>query len=128
MLWEIFMNANPNLKQTEPRPFWQRYLVIIGIDSVLVVIGSLLLGDLRQITNLYFYSTIILLVIAAIPILTEVGSSAKIVGKSLKDGEETGTQLKEKKPQYDRGARTTYLFGFAALTTFILAIISLALG
>ena len=67
MLWEIFMNANPNLKQTEFRPFWQRYLIIIGIDSILVVIGSLLLvGDLRQISNLYFYSTIILLVIAAV--------------------------------------------------------------
>lgn len=122
------MRSNLNLKQTEPRPFWQRYLIIIGIESLLVMIGSLILGDLRQITNLYFYSTIILLVIAAVPILTELGSSAKIVGKSLKDGEEAGTQLKEKKPQYDRGPRTTYLYGFAGLTTFILAIISLALG
>lgn len=121
------MRSKPDLKENAPRPFWLRYLIILGIDSTLVVIGALILGDLRQITNLYFYSTIILLVIAVVPIFTELGSSAKIVGKSLKDGEKAGPKLKEKQSQFTRGAHSTYLFGLAAFSTFILAVISLAI-
>lgn len=121
------MDSNPKLKQSNPRPAWQRYLIIIVIDSFVVVFGSLILGNLGQISNLYFYSTFILLVIAAIPIFSEVGSSAKIIGRSLKDGEDAGSQLKEKQSQFNRGARTTYVFGLAALTTFILAVITFVL-
>lgn len=122
------MNVKPDFEQAKPRPFWQQYLIIIGVDTIIVVVGALLLGDLRQITNLYFYSTIVLLIIAAIPIFGEIGSSAKIVGKSIKDGEDSGPRFKEKQPQFDRGARKTYLYGLAALTTLILAVVSLALG
>lgn len=122
------MDPKIKLEQSKPRPFWQQYLLIIGIDTLIVFLGSLLLGDLRQMTNLYFWSTLILLVIAAVPILTEVGTSAKIAGKAIKDGEEVGSQLKEKQSSFDRGARITYLFGLAALTTFILAFVTLIIG
>lgn len=122
------MDPKIKLEQSKPRPFWQQYLLIIGIDTLIVFLGSLLLGDLRQMTNLYFWSTLILLVIAAVPIFTEVGTSAKIAGKAIKDGEEVGSQLKEKQSSFDRGARITYLFGLAALTTFILAFVTLIIG
>lgn len=122
------MDPKTKLEQSKPSPFWQQYLLIIGIDTLIVFLGSLLLGDLRQMTNLYFWSTLILLVIAAVPILTEVGTSAKIAGKAIKDGEEIGSQLKEKQSSFDRGARITYLFGLAALTTFILAFVTLIIG
>ena len=122
------MDPKIKLEQSKQRPFWQQYLLIIGIDTLIVFLGSLLLGDLRQMTNLYFWSTLILLVIAAVPILTEVGTSAKIAGKAIKDGEEVGSQLKEKQSSFDRGARITYLFGLAALTTFILAFVTLIIG
>lgn len=122
------MDPKIKLEQSKPRVFWQQYLLIIGIDTLIVFLGSLLLGDLRQMTNLYFWSTLILLVIAAVPILTEVGTSAKIAGKAIKDGEEVGSQLKEKQSSFDRGARITYLFGLAALTTFILAFVTLIIG
>lgn len=122
------MDPKTKLEQSKPRPFLQQYLLIIGIDTLIVFLGSLLLGDLRQMTNLYFWSTLILLVIAAVPILTEVGTSAKIAGKAIKDGEEVGSQLKEKQSSFDRGARITYLFGLAALTTFILAFVTLIIG
>ena len=118
-----------NLLETRPqRPFWQQYLMVIGIDTVIVFIGSLILGDLRQMTNLYFWSTLIFFIIAAVPVFSEVGTSAKIAGKALKDGEKVGSQLKEKQPAFDRGARITYLFGLSAFTTFILAILTLAIG
>jgi len=122
------MDPKPNMMQTKPRPFWQQYLMVIGIDTIIVFIGSLLLGNLRQMSNLFFYSTLIFLIIAAVPIVTEVGASAKITGKAIKDGEEVGPQLKEKQSAFDRGARTTYLFGIAALTTFLLAIVTLIIG
>ena len=79
-------------------------------------------------TNLYFYSTLILFIIAAVPVFTEVGSSAKIAAKALIDRESVGPQLKEKKPAFDRGARITYLFGLSGITTFILAILTLSIG
>ncbi len=122
------MDPKTKLEQSKPRPLLQQYLLIIGIDTLIVFLGSLLLGDLRQMTNLYFWSTLILLVIAAVPIITEVGTSAKIAGKAIKDGEEVGSQLKEKQSSFDRGARITYLFGLAALTTFILAFVTLIIG
>jgi hypothetical protein len=127
MLREVVMDRN--LLETRPqRPFWQQYLMVIGIDTVIVFIGSLILGDLRQMTNLYFWSTLIFFIIAAVPVFSEVGTSAKIAGKALKDGEKVGSQLKEKQPAFDRGARISYLFGLSAFTTFILAILTLAIG
>jgi len=102
--------------------------MIMGIDTIIVFLGSLLLGDIRQMTNLYFWSTLILMIIAAIPILTEVGTSVKIRGKAIKDGEKVGTQLKDKQSSFDRGARISYLFGVAALTTFLLAFLTLIIG
>lgn len=71
------MDPKPNMMQTKQRPFWQQYLMVIGIDTIIVFIGSLLLGNLRQMSNLFFYSTLIFLIIAAVPIVTEVGASAK---------------------------------------------------
>jgi uncharacterized membrane protein YhaH (DUF805 family) len=118
-----------NLLETRPqRPFWQQYLLIMSIVTVLVLVGSLILGDLRQVSNLYFWSTLVLLIIAAVPVFTEVGTSMKIAGKAIKDGEKVGSQLKEKKPGFDRGARITYSFGLSAFTTFILAFLALSIG
>lgn len=122
------MEPKPNylLVQLE-RPFWQLYLIILVIDTALVLFGSLLLGDIRQMSNLFFWSTLIMFIIAAIPIFFEIGSSAKLLGKALKDGEEVGSEMKEKKKTFDRGARITYLFGFSGITTFILAFLTLGL-
>lgn len=123
------MDPNDKVIRPKPqRPFWLLYLTIIGIDTVVVLIGSLILGNLRQMSNLYFLSTLLFFIVAAIPIFTELGTSARIAGKAIKDGEQVGSQLKEKQPAFDRGARITYLFGLAGITTFILAILTLSIG
>ncbi len=109
------------------RPFWQLYLLLIVVDSLLVLLGSLILGDIEQMSNLYFWSTLLFLVIAALPIFFEIGTSARIAGKAIKDGEKIGTQLKDKKKTFDRGARITYLFGTTGISTFILAILTLGI-
>ncbi len=122
------MEPKPNLllEQLE-KPFWQLYLILLLLDTALVLIGSLLLGDIRQMSNLYFLSTMIMFIIAVIPIFFEIGSSAKLIGRSLKDGEEVGDEMKNKRKTFDRGARITYLFGLTGLTTFILAFLTLGL-
>jgi hypothetical protein len=122
---------DPVQRPAEPqnqRPFLLQYLMIMAVVTIIVVIGSLLLGDIRQISNLYFWSTLILFIIAVVPIFSEVGTRIKITGKSIKDGEKIGDQLSEKKTAFDRGARITYLFGLSGITTFILAILTLAIG
>jgi len=110
------------------RPFWQQYLIIIIADTAIVFIGSLLLGDLRQMSNLYFWSTLIMFIIAAVPVFFEVGTSFKIAGKAFKDGEKVGSKIKDKQPVFDRGARITFLFGLSGITTFLLAILALGIG
>ena len=122
------MEPKPNLllEQLE-KPFWQLYLIFLLLDTALVVFVSLLLGDIRQMSNLYFLSTMIMFIIAVIPIFFEIGSSAKLIGRSLKDGEEVGDEMKNKRKTFDRGARITYLFGLTGLTTFILAFLTLGL-
>lgn len=122
------MDPKSDLKQTKQRPFWLQYLIIMAIVIIIVLVGSLLLGNIRQMTNLFFLSTFLLLIVAAVPIVFEVGTSARIAGKAIKDGEEIGTQLKDKKSAFDRGARITYLFGLAAITTLLLALVTLVIG
>jgi hypothetical protein len=122
------MDPKSDLKQTKQRPFWLQYLIIIGIVILIVLVGSLLLGNIRQMTNLFFLSTFLLLIVAAVPIVFEIGASARIAGKAIKDREEIGTQLKDKQSTFDRGARITYLFGLAAITTLLLALVTLVIG
>lgn len=122
------MEPKPNLLLEQlDKPFWQLYLILLLLDTTLVLIGSLLLGDIRQMSNLYFLSTMIMFIIAVIPIFFEIGSSAKLIGRSLKDGEEVGDEMNNKRKTFDRGARITYLFGLTGITTFILAFLTLGL-
>ena len=116
------------LYELSQRPFWQQYLSLIVAVTGIVFIGSLLLGNLLQMSNLYFLITLIFFIIAAIPVFSEVGTSIKIAGKAFKDGERVGNKIKDKQPAFDRGARITYLFGLSGITTFILAILALGLG
>lgn len=120
------VNLKPN--PTQPRPMWQGFLMVLGIDTGIVLVGALLLGNLRQISNLYFISSIVLFIIAAVPIFSEVGSSAKIAGRAVKQGEKVGPQLKEKQTTFERGAQTTYVFGLSGLAAFILSMLSLSIG
>jgi hypothetical protein len=125
---EARMSIDLKTHPTRHRPIWQGFLIVLGIDTVIVLVGALILGNIRQISNLYFLSCIVLFIIAAIPIVAEVGSSAKIAGKAVREGEKVGPQLKEKQTTYEQGAHITYVFGLAGLAAFILSILSLSIG
>ena len=122
-----FMNQYSEIQEAKRRPFWQQYLFIMAVDTIIVFLGVLLLGNIQQISNLYFWSTLVLLVIAAIPIFIEVGTRVKSIGSVAKDSDEAAEQLRERQSKFDRGARITYLFGLASVTTFILAVLTLAI-
>jgi|GEM_PF-2228391 magnesium-transporting ATPase (P-type) len=122
-----FMDQNSEIQEAKRRPFWQQYLFIMAVDTIIVFLGVLLLGNIQQISNLYFWSTLALLVIAAIPIFIEVGTRVKSIGSVAKDSDEAAEQLRERQSKFDRGARITYLFGLASVTTFILAVLTLAI-
>ena len=118
--------------QTEMRPFWQEYLIVMGIDAGLVMVLSLVFGGLHQLSNFFFYSTVILLVIAIIPIVTDFGTS----GKAIKEMQKKGMHLSQEDEEFlttqlqksRRGNRTTFAFGLAAITAFILSVLTINLG
>ena len=122
------MQKNPLPVETAPRPFWQRLFIILGIDTLIVLAAALLFQNLAQISNFYFLSSIVLFVVAVIPIFTEIGGSAKIAGRAIRKGVDVSEQLKEKQKVYQVSAKTTYLFGVAGMITLLLSILFLALG
>jgi hypothetical protein len=122
------MKRSPLAQPALPKPFWQRLLTILGVDSFFVLSGALLLRSLAQISNLFFISSIVLFTIAALPIFGEVGGRAKAISSALKDGEKVGARLKEKQAEFDQGARITYVFGLAGLIVFLLSILTIGLG
>jgi hypothetical protein len=60
------------------------------------------------------------------PSVHETGR-VKSIGSIAKDSDEAAEQLRERQSKFDRGARITYLFGLASVTTFILAVLTLAI-
>jgi hypothetical protein len=122
------MHKKPHLKPAAPRPFWLQVLIVLGITSLFVLVGAVLLGDLGHISNLYFWSSIILFIIAVIPIASEIGGSAKIAGRAVKEGENVGQQLKEKQALYQDRAKITYVFGLSGLITFLASFLTIGIG
>lgn len=122
------MQKKPLTAESASRPFWQRLLIILGIDSVVVLGAAFLFHNITQISNFYFLSSIVFFIIAVIPIAGEIGGSAKIAGRAIRKGENVSEQLKGKQQIYEMSAKTTYLFGSAGLITFLLSIVLLSLG
>jgi hypothetical protein len=105
-----------------PESFWLRYLLIMGVDTILVFTLSLLFGGIEQMSNFYFISSFFLLLIAVVPVFTEVGGSIKAVGKHF-TGQDAREFLRAQEAKVQSGAQLTYLFGLAGLTAFVLAFV-----
>lgn len=120
------MSAEVNMpKVQKTRPFWLQLLIILGVDSLLVLLLAWLLGDWEQISNFYFLSSLVLLGIAVVPVFGEWGGNVRLVSKALSRRQKLAPMIKAVEPRYQRGARTTYLYGTAAVTVFFLSLISL---
>lgn len=119
---------NLNKAPFSSRPLWQQFLILLGADTFLALLGALLLRDWVVVSNLYFISSGVFLLIAVIPIFLEMGSSVKLTGRALKKDEQVAALLKDKQADYERGARATYAFGLAGIAAFVLAILTIGLG
>jgi hypothetical protein len=125
---EEFMHKTPNIISAKSRPVWQQVLIVLSIDTLIVLLGAFVLRNPGQISNLYFMSSIVLFIIAAIPIASEIGGSAKIAGRAIKDGEKVNELLRDKQVIYQQNARTTYVYGIAGLITFALSFLTAFFG
>jgi amino acid transporter len=105
-------------------PKWKLVLIILILSSLLVFITSLALGNIRYISNLYFYCTLLLFIIAVIPIVLEIASSARIASKAIRKDQQVSEILKEKQKTFERRANVTYAFGISGIGTFLLSIIT----
>jgi hypothetical protein len=110
-------------KLPKNRPFWQDLLIILGVDVVIVLALSLVFGR-DSISALFFWSSIILLVVAVVPIFSDIGASAKALRKANKEETPIKGLTPEQLARADQGARTTYLFGLAGFLMFLLAILT----
>ncbi len=117
-----------SVKPIKTRPFWQEFLIVLGITSSIVVFLSFVFG-FSQLSNFFFYGTIVLLIISIIPMFSDFGTSRKALRAVKKQGKfvkiEIGDDHLEK---VRRGNRITYLYGLNSLLTFILSILATGLG
>ncbi len=109
---------------SRPRPpFWLAYLRLMGIDSLIVFVLALLLGGLQQVSNLYFWSTVVLLFIAAMPMFSEIGGSMRTVYR-LSKGEKMADLMHAQEEAAQKGWRVTALYGLGGMSAFILSILT----
>ena len=111
------------MKLNPPIPFWQAYLRVLGIDSAIVFAVALLLGDLPQVSNLYFISSVVLFIISVVPVFFEVGGNFRTVYR-LSKGEKMADLVHAQEESAKTGWRITALYGLCGLSAFILSIVT----
>lgn len=117
------MESNPS----PPRSFLRDLLLILGTVVLIVVLIALVLGDIQQISNIFFIGSFLLWLVAAYPIFSELWTNAKITIKAQQQGENARELIKNREPAYQRRARLTYLFGLSGFICFFFAIVTLNL-
>lgn len=110
------------------RPFWQELLIVLGIVSSIVVFLSLIFG-FSQLSNFFFYGTIVLLIISIIPMFSDFGTSRKALREVKKQGKFVEIEISDDHlEKVRRGNRITFVYGLSAILTFILSILTTGFG
>lgn len=108
-------------------PFWLAYLRIMGIDTLIVFPLSFLIGGLdgglAQVSNLYFWSSVVLLAVAVVPVFTEVGGNFRTVYR-LSKGEKMADLIQAQEKAAQTGWRITSLYGLCGMSAFGLSILT----
>jgi hypothetical protein len=106
----------------------------MGIDIAVVLVISLVLFLLGSeqfsiwLSNLFFASTFIFLIVAVIPMFGDIGDSRKALRRMKKEGKIVSREGTMDLDQERRRTRMTYSYGLAAVVSFFLAFFSLAAG
>ncbi len=116
--------------QTPPaktRPFLLDLLIILAAASVSGLLISL--TGLTSLSNCYFLATVMLWIVAAVPIFGEVGGNTKTSFQARKEGKKARDVILQQEAQgkYSRGARITFLYGAGGFICLILAFVTTSL-
>lgn len=110
-----------------PRPFWLNLLLIVGGVTLVGLIGYLFARNTGMISNAYFLGAFLLWIGALIPAFDEMSGNVKIRSEARKTGKDAKPMIQAAEEKYQKGGRTTFLFGLAGFICFILAFVTLAL-
>jgi hypothetical protein len=115
----------PNRNAASSRPFWLNALILLAGASLACYVLSLVTSI--SLSNLYFLTGFLFLVVAAVPIFTEVGGNARTGLQARREGKQIreALQAQQASGRYSQGTRTTFLFGVSGFICFILAVATL---
>lgn len=108
-----------------PRPFWLDLAILVaGISLVGLLLSAI---DVAPLSNTYFITAVVCLVVAVVPIFTEIGGNTRTSLQARREGKPARDAIREleKSGKYSRGTRITFLFGLAGFMCFVLAILTL---
>jgi len=125
--YKRFSEVAMSVKPIKARPFWQEFLIVMGITSSIVVFLSLIFG-FSQLSNFFFYGTIVLLIISIIPMFSDFGTRRKALREVKKQGKFVKIDFSDDHlEKVRRGNRITFVYGLSAILTFILSILTTGL-
>lgn len=110
-----------------PRPFWLNLLLLVGGVTLIGLIWYLFTQNTGTISNTYFLGAFLLWVAALVPAFDEMGGNVKIRVEAHKSGKDVKPMIRAAEERYQKGGRTTFLFGLAGFVCFILAFVTLEL-
>ncbi len=122
-----FSEVAMSVKPIKARPFWQEFLIVLGMTSSIVVFLSLIFG-FSQLSNFFFYGTIVLLIISIFPMFSDFGTRRKALREVKKQGKFVKIEISDDHlEKVRRGYRITFVYGLSAILTFILSILTTGL-
>ena len=122
-LFEAGMTQKPGSKT--PRPFWLNLLLLLGGTAAAGYLLALLMSI--SLSNIFFITGAVYLLISAFPIFTEMGGNARTSLKARREGRKVSDAIREQEEsgRYSQGTRITFLFGISGMICFVLAILTL---
>ncbi len=106
--------------------FLKRVGIITGAALGVVLVVALVLGQFHGLglSNLLFWAALVVLGIAVVPALSELGSGVSNLRRSLsKQDESPQKTLAERLVQRDKWLNTSVLFGTAGIVIFFLSFV-----
>jgi hypothetical protein len=115
----------PDRKDDRVRPFWLSALILLAVASAAGYILSFI-TDI-SFSNLYFVEGILFLIVAVVPIFSEVGGNARTSFRARREGKEVREAIQQQQAsgRYSKGTRITFLYGICGFICFILAVLTL---
>jgi hypothetical protein len=110
--------------------FLKRLGLILGASLGVVMVAALALGQFHAfgLSNLTFWSALIVLGIAVLPALSEMGSGLSRLGRAARGPDQKlEAAIAERQAQREKWLNSSVLFGTAGIALFVLSFLFAAL-